>query len=215
MLTQLADPTLAPEVFVLRDTICSWRFYDRFRTDELAPARQTQIGTRTPVLDHDGRDLAAALQTIIEIGDVGTLASAIEDAFPGAEMWIKFDQGQFQVAFKQYGLLRPLSSAELSDGTLRYLLWVAALLTPRPPPLMVLNEPETSLHPDLVPALARLIQKVSQSSQVWVVTHATALSQQLAEIDHSQLVCLEKVLGETQVQSQDPLDKLAWNWPTR
>ena len=215
MLTQLADPTSAPEVLVLKGTICSWRFYDRFRTDEFAPARQTQIGTRTPVLDHDGRDLAAALQTIIEIGDAGTLASAIEDAFPGAEMWIEFDQGQFQVAFKQYGLLRPLSSAELSDGTLRYLLWVAALLTPRPPALMVLNEPETSLHPDLVPPLARLIQKVSQSSQVWVVTHSTTLSQQLTKIDHSQLVCLEKVLGETQVRGQDPLDKLVWNWPTR
>ena len=41
------------------------------------------------------------------------------------------------------GLLRPLRGAELSDGTLRYLLWVAALLTPRPPELLVLNEPET------------------------------------------------------------------------
>ena len=28
----------------------------------------------------------------------------------------------------------PLSVAELSDGTLRYLLWIAALLSPRPPP---------------------------------------------------------------------------------
>ncbi|HXE06473.1 MAG TPA: AAA family ATPase [Acidobacteriaceae bacterium] len=42
-------------------------------------------------------------------------------------------------------------------GTLRFLLWTAALLSPRPPELMVLNEPETSLHPDLLPALARLI----------------------------------------------------------
>jgi hypothetical protein len=51
--------------------------------------------------------------------------------------------------------LRRLSAAELSDGTLRYLLLVAALLTPRPPELLVLNEPETSLHPELLPALAR------------------------------------------------------------
>ena len=58
---------------------------------------------------------------------------------------------------RQHGLLRPLKAAELSDGTLRYLLWVAALLTPRPPGLLVLNEPETSLHPDLLPALGRLI----------------------------------------------------------
>jgi predicted ATPase len=60
--------------------------------------------------------------------------------------------GRFEVRLRQHGLLRSLSAAELSDGTLRYLLWTAALLTPRPPELMVLNEPETSLHPDLLPA---------------------------------------------------------------
>lgn len=57
------------------------------------------------------------------------------------------------LAFHQPGLLRPLTGAELSDGTLRYLLWVATLLTPRPPELLVLNEPETSLHPGLLPAV--------------------------------------------------------------
>ena len=54
-------------------------------------------------------------------------------------------------------MLRPLTVAELSDGTLRFLLLVAALLTPRPPELMVLNEPESSLHPDLLPGLAQLV----------------------------------------------------------
>ncbi len=55
--------------------------------------------------------------------------------------------GTFEVTLRQPGLLRPLRAAELSDGTLRYLLLAAALLTPRPPELLVLNEPETSLHP--------------------------------------------------------------------
>ena len=76
---------------------------------------------------------------------------------------------------RQHGLLRPLKAAELSDGTLRYLLWIAALLSPRPPALMVLNEPETSLHPDLLPALARLIARAARDTQVVVVTHAPAL----------------------------------------
>ncbi|MDX7584871.1 AAA family ATPase, partial [Klebsiella pneumoniae] len=82
------------------------------------------------------------------------LDTAISDAFPGARLRIDFQQGgRFAVELQQDGLLRPLSASELSDGTLRYLLLVAALLTPRPPSLMVLNEPETSLHPDLLPAL--------------------------------------------------------------
>jgi predicted ATPase len=49
-----------------------------------------------------------------------------------------------------HGLLRSLKAAELSDGTLRYFLLISALLSPRPPTLMILNEPETSLHQDLL-----------------------------------------------------------------
>jgi predicted ATPase len=71
-------------------------------------------------------------------------------------------------------MLRALTAAELSDGTLRFRLWSAAPLTPRPPPPVVLNEPETSLHPDLLPALARLILEASKHSQLWVVSHDSA-----------------------------------------
>jgi predicted ATPase len=215
MLTEIADPTSCPEVLLLRDRIRSWRFYDSFRTDESAPARLAHVGTRTPVLFHDGRDLAAALQTIIEIGDADALAQGVEDAFPGAQLWVEFEDGRLQVAFKQYGLLRALSQAELSDGTLRYLLLMAALLTPRPPELMVLNEPETSLHPDLVPALARLILQARESSQVWVVTHSDLLTDLLTEDSECQLIRLDKELGETRVQGQDLLNTPVWHWPVR
>lgn len=214
MLTETADPNLAPEVLLLRDRIRSWRFYDSFRTDEFAPARQAQVGTRTPVLFHDGRDLAAALQTIIEIGDHEALAKGVDAAFPGAELWVEQDNGYFNVAFKQHGLLRPLSQAELSDGTLRYLLLMAALLTPRPPELMVLNEPETSLHPELVPALAELIVNQAKHSQVWVVSHSEVLTN-LLESEGGSLIRLEKVLGETHMKGQDLMNTPVWNWPSR
>lgn len=46
---------------------------------------------------------------------------------------------------------------------------------PRPPELMVLNEPETSLHPHLLSALAKLIIKASKKTQVWVVSHTNRL----------------------------------------
>ena len=60
MLSEFSDPERAPEVLALRERIRAWRFYDHFRTDARAPARTVQIGTRTPVLGHDGADLAAA-----------------------------------------------------------------------------------------------------------------------------------------------------------
>ena len=133
MLTELADPGRAPELLAVRDQIQAWRFYDGFRVDADAPARRTQVGTRTPVLDHDGADLAAAVQTIREIGDRAALDHAVADAFDGATVEVAVAAGRFDLALRQPGMLRALASAELSDGTLRYLLLVAALLTPRPP----------------------------------------------------------------------------------
>lgn len=211
---QVGSLRTSPEVLQMREFIRRWRFYDHFRSDAEAPVRQPQLGTRTPVLHHDGRDLAAALQTILEIGDFQALHAAIGDAFPGARLDIeKLQGGRFAIAFQQHGLLRPLSVAELSDGTLRYLLLVAALLTPRPPSLMVLNEPETSLHPDLLPALARLIIRASANCQVWVVSHATRLIAALQQDDDCNCIMLEKDLGQTGVVGQGMLDAPAWNWP--
>lgn len=215
LFTQIADPQRAPEVLVLRDTIRRWRFYDHFRSDQEAPARLPQLATFTPVLGHDGRDLAAAWQTIREIGDVQALDAAVEDAFPGASVRVTETDGRFTLSFSQHGLLRPLASSELSDGTLRYLLWIAALHTPRPPPLMVLNEPETSLHPDLLPALARLIAQASRRTQVWVVSHATRLIAALEQEAGCHSIRLEKELSQTRIAGQGLLDVPAWHWPGR
>lgn len=215
MLTEIADPARAPEVLAVRDRIRTWRFYDHFRMDADAPARQPQLATRTPVLSNDGRDVAAALQTILETGDAAALQHAVSDAFPGSSLAIDQGDGRFAVSLKQQGLLRPLAAAELSDGTLRYLLWIAALLTPRPPALMVLNEPETSLHPDLLPALARLIADAARESQVWVVSHSNRLVNALREAANAQIIVLEKSLGATLIQGQGSLDRPPWKWPDR
>ncbi|MDQ8021533.1 MAG: AAA family ATPase [Moraxellaceae bacterium] len=214
MMTQCASAE-TPELLNLRETIRGWRFYDHFRTDVAAPARLPQIGTRTTVLGHDGADLAAALQTIREIGDEAGLDEAVEDAFPGARVEIKVEAGRFEVAMYQHGLLRPLSAAELSDGTLRYLLWIAALLTPRPPPLLVLNEPETSLHPDLLPALGRLIARAAERTQVIVVSHASRLIATLEGERDCNSLHLEKELGATGVQGVGRLERPSWHWPAR
>lgn len=211
---QVGSLRSSPEVLQLREQIRGWRFYDHFRTDAQAPARQPQLGTRTPVLHHDGRDLAAALQTIIEIGDRDALHAAVSDAFPGARLSISaMPGGHFALEFRQEGLLRPLSAAELSDGTLRYLLLIAALLTPRPPTMMVLNEPETSLHPDLLPALARLIVQAAQHCQVWVVSHASRLIAALERAPECNPILLEKILGQTGVVGQGMLAQPPWGWP--
>lgn len=212
MMTHAADPRDAPELLMLRERMRGWRFYDHFRTDADAPARRAQVGTRTPVLASDGADIAAALQTITEIGDPDALNEAIEDAFPGSSIEVSEADGLFEVTMHQHGLLRPLRISELSDGTLRHILLVAALLTPRPPSLLVLNEPETSLHPDLLAPLARLIGKASERSQVIVVSHAEPLVAALSGGQGSVVFALEKELGETIAPGIAPP---AWAWPKR
>jgi predicted ATPase len=215
MMTHCADPRNSPEMLLLREQMRGWRFYDQFRADLEAPARQPQIGTHTPVLANDGSDLAAALQTILEIGDPAALAESVGDAFPGATVSVSHHDGRFEIEMRQHGLLRPLKAAELSDGTLRYLLWIAALLTPRPPRLLVLNEPETSLHPELLPALGRLIARAAQRSQILVVSHASRLIATLEEQRGCQSIMLEKNLSETGIAGADRLDRPRWQWPAR
>ena len=223
LLSEVADADVAPEVLAVREQVRSWRFYDTFRTDAGAPARLPQPGTFTPVLSDDGGDLPAALQTLDELGHGDPVRAAVDDAFPGSRVQVVDTDGLFGLRLHQPGLLRPLSAPELSDGTLRYLLWVAALLSPRPPQLLVLNEPETSLHPELLPALGRLVVAASTRTQTVVVTHSAVLRAAIADapaeraagrldrVEHE----LVKELAMTTVAGQGPLDEPAWHWPSR
>jgi predicted ATPase len=215
MMTHVADPRNAPEMLTLRESIRAWRFYDHFRTDADSPVRWPQIGTHTPVLANDGADLAAAIQTIQEMDDSNLLHASVEDAFPGSRISVESVSGRFGLEMAQHGLLRALGTAELSDGTLRYLLWIAALLTPRPPEVMVLNEPETSLHPDLLAPLARLIARAAEKSQVIVVTHAQRLISSLGDQSGCHAIMLEKKFGETSVVGATLFNVPSWHWPAR
>ncbi len=148
-------------------------------------------------------------------GEREALERTIDDAFSGSRIEIEVQAGRFEVQLRQHGLLRPLAAAELSDGTLRYLLWTAALLTPRPPEFMVLNEPETSLHPDLLPALARLIILASRRTQIVVVSHAQSLIQALDENEVCTRLHLEKSFWETVLAGSTLFNTPKWEWPSR
>jgi predicted ATPase len=218
LLAEVADAVTAPEVLAVRNRVRSWRFYDSFRTDPDAPARGARMGTYTPVMADDGGDLASALQTLREIGPDGELDDAIDRAFPGSRLEIVDSGGLFRLGLRQPGLLRTLDAAELSDGTLRFLLWAAALLTPRPPELFVLNEPETSLHPDLLAPLADMVGRAAARTQLVVVTHSAPLRTLLAEAvddEDRRDVRLVKENGETVIDGQGALDRPPWHWPQR
>jgi predicted ATPase len=203
VLAQLRDRHRYPEVSAAAERMQGWRLYHHFRTDADAPLRQPQVGVSTHVLSSSGDDLAAALQTIREVGDRPALDEAVEDAFPGSRLLVEAD-GMTRVALRMRvpGIARPLEATELSDGTVRYLCLLAALLTPRPPELMALNEPETSLHPQLLAPLGRLVARAGRDTQLFVTTHARELADGVAASTGARTIELELSGGETRIVGQ-------------
>jgi predicted ATPase len=106
------------------------------------------------------------------------------------------------VQMQMPGMNRPLQAGELSDGTLRYLCLVAALLTPRPPELLALNEPETSLHPQLLAPLGRLIARASRDAQIFVTTHSADLAQEIGDNTGARTIALALAGGATRIAGQ-------------
>jgi predicted ATPase len=203
VLAQLRDRHRYPEVASLCERMQGWRFYHHFRTDPDAPTRQPQVGISTPVLSSTGDDLAAAIQTIREIGDGPALDAAVTDAFPGARVLVHADSMmRVTIGMQVPGIERPLDVSELSDGTLRYLCLIAALLTPRPPELLALNEPETSLHPQLLSPLGRLIARARRGSQIFLTTHSRELADSIGQNTRARTLQLSIVQGETRVAGQ-------------
>jgi predicted ATPase len=64
------------------------------------------------------------------------------------------------------------SVADLSDGTLRFLLLLTILATPDPPPLIAIDEPESGLHPSMLPIIAEFAAEAATRTQVVLSTHS-------------------------------------------
>lgn len=179
----LGDAGHYPEISTVRHTLGQWRFYHGFRTDAGSPLRQPCRPVTAPMLDEDGANLAAVFATLAHTRqDTIDLDRAVYDAFGGAALSMP-EPGETA----EFGLVVPdfphriFQPRELSDGQIRFLALAAALLSYRRPKFIALNEPEASLHPDMLPALAAMIARASAESQIWVVTHSTALADAIAE----------------------------------
>jgi len=170
-------------VDAVRHVISSWRFYHGFRTDPDSPLRKPSPAITSPMLNADGSNLASVFATIRYIReDSVDLDEAVEHAFPGARLWVPppEETASFGMSFPDLPR-RQFGAHELSDGTLQYLALMGALLAYRLPPFIALNEPETSLHPSLLPALGRIIARAAERTQIWVVTHSQVLADAIAE----------------------------------
>lgn len=170
-----------PEIGDLRATVLGWRFYHGFRTDRDSPIRQPALAITAPMLDEDGRNLAAVFATLVHIReDTVELDRCIADALGGAilDVPLPSETATFGLRMPEFPQ-RVFRPEELSDGQIRFLALAGALMSYRLPGLMALNEPETSLHPSMLPALAEMIAQAAERTQLWVVTHSQLLADEI------------------------------------
>lgn len=195
------DAARYPEIELVRRELLEWRLYHDFRTDDASPIRQPCHAITTPNLSSDGHDLAAVLATLFVIReDTVDLAAAIEDAFPGAHLDARDEGSWCRLEMQFPDMPRPFGAHELSDGTLKYLCLLGALMGYRLPSLIALNEPEASLHPSLLPPLARLIAQAAQRTRIWIVTHSEALADALYEETGKKARRVTKEDGATNIE---------------
>ena len=177
----LGDAGHYPEIGTFRRAIDGWRFFHGFRTDRDSPLRSPCLAVTAPMLDEDGSNLAAVFATLFHTRqDTVDLDRAIADAFGGARLMVPEPEefAEFSLVFPDFPQ-RQFSPRELSDGQMRFLALAGALLSYRKPRFIALNEPETSLHPDMLPALAEMIASASADSQIWIVTHSELLASEI------------------------------------
>lgn len=177
----LGDAGHYPEIGTFRRAIDGWRFFHGFRTDRDSPLRSPCLAVTAPMLDEDGSNLAAVFATLFHTRqDTVDLDRAIADAFGGARLVVPEPEefAEFSLVFPDFPQ-RQFSPRELSDGQMRFLALAGALLSYRKPRFIALNEPETSLHPDMLPALADMIANASTDSQIWIVTHSEILAAEI------------------------------------
>jgi len=196
------EPQRFPEVHAVRQTMLDWRFYHSLRTDADSPLRRPCLAVTSPTLASDGSNLAAVFATLAHIRkDTFDLDKAVDDAFPGATLSIPLPERDASIGmvFPDHPR-RVFQASELSDGTLRYLSLMAVLSALRLPAFIALNEPESSLHPDLLEPLARLIAKASERTQIWLVTHSERLAAALAKHGRVRPRSVIKKQGETWIE---------------
>lgn len=195
-----------PEVGDLRAALAGWRFYHGFRTDADSPVRRPALATTAPMLDEDGANLAAVFATLRYIrDDTVDLDRCIGEALGGAQLDVPApgETATFGLVLPEFAQ-RVFRPQELSDGQIRFLALAGALMSYRLPKLIALNEPEASLHPRMLPALADMIARAAERTQLWVVTHSRELADLVHDRTGSRALTVVRLEGATMIEGMRP-----------
>ena len=166
--------------------------YSDLQTNRKSRIRYPQdISANDSFLEEDGSNLSLVLNDLEIRGETREkIIENLKKFNPKIKSYaIKIIDVVVQLFIREEGLEKPISAMRLSDGTLRYLCLLAILCHPEPPPLVCIEEPETGLHPDILPTIAELMIEASQRTQLIVTTHSDILVSAFSEIPEAILVC--------------------------
>jgi predicted ATPase len=210
ILAQKRDADLYPELTWVADQLRAMRLYREWTFGRYAAPRLPQkTDLPTDKLEQDASNLGLVLNRLrMNVAARRRLLDALHVVYEGIEdVDVRIEGGTAQVFLIESCGIMP--ATRLSDGTLRYLSLLALLCDPAPPPLVVIEEPELGLHPDVLPSLATLLVEASARTQLVVTTHAPAVVDALEGQPDAILVCERHPTGTT-VARLSPAELSPW-----
>lgn len=211
VLTQISDPDRFYPLFTLKRSLEEFSVYYHFDTTFNSPIRQpTSYGTEKKLLPN-GQNLMAILSSMktnsypyyekIEeaVKKINPYFRDIDFNFIGAKLYL---------VLRESHLFKSISIEHISDGTLRYLILLTVLFNPERGKLLCFDEPEISLHPDMINTVAEAIKEASKKSQLIIATHSPLL---LNAFDIEDILIFEKdIHNETTVSIKSSEDFEDW-----
>ena len=208
-LVSAANPKDYPALWYLHQQYEAIRLFRDWSFGPHAELRQpASAHDRPDFLNERGTNLATVLSNFR--GDnKRRLISALQKLYDGiVDIRCAVVGGTVTLFLEESGN-REIPVTRLSDGTLRYLCLLSILLHPEPPPLVVIEEPELGLHPDVLPTLTDLLLSASERTQLIVTTHSDVVVDALTDTPQSVVVC-EKHDGQTEMRRLDKDDLTKW-----
>jgi predicted ATPase len=204
-------PRMYEEPEALRGALARTRHFSFLDVGRRSVVRLPQSLTPTTSPGPNGENLYSALYNLRAVHpDVySRIEDALRLAFPEFRH-LEFPvvgAGQVTLAWYQESLGGPLYPSELSEGTLRFLWLTTVLLSPQASPITLIDEPEVSLHPELLKLLAGLLQDASTRGQVIVATHSSDLVRWLQP---EEVLVLDKADAQTRFTWADTLNLEEW-----
>ena len=209
-LSQVPKMFREPEDF--RGRLASSTYYHVLNVDPRAPVRLPQPLRPATTPGRDGSDLVSCLFYLREAdrGRFETIEDTLHTAFSSFERldFPPVAAGTLAMTWKDREFSRPLYMHQLSEGMLRFLWLITLLQSPGLTAITLLDEPDVSLHPELLSLLAGLMREASQRTLLIVATHADRLVRFLEPKEVVTLNVAED--GMTKAAWADQLDLEGW-----